>query len=231
LTSALHEATFDLSWKLSLNNINMKKTINPALGLAGIAIAFLIVLQVSCAPDAEVKTDPQPGKKELTQTELVARGQYVVTIGGCNDCHSPKIFGPQGFHFDSSRLLSGHPAADPLPPIDLKALQPGNWMLFGPDLTSAVGPWGISYSANLTPDSATGLGAWDEASFIRAMRTGKHMGQETGRPILPPMPWPEVAKMTDEDLKATFAFLRTLKPISNRVPNPVPPNEVAAMSK
>jgi hypothetical protein len=209
----------------------MKKTINPVLGLAGIVTACLIIIQVSCAPNAEEKNDTQPGKKELTQAELVARGQYLVTIGGCNDCHSPKIFGPGGFHFDSTRLLSGHPAADPLPPIDLKALQPGNWMLFGPDLTTTVGPWGISYAANLTPDSATGLGAWDEASFISAMRTGKHMGQETGRPILPPMPWAEIAKMTDEDLKATFAFLRSLKPISNRVPGPVPPNEVAAMSK
>jgi hypothetical protein len=188
-------------------------------------------LQVSCAPNAEEKNDPQPQKKELSQSELVARGQYVVSTSGCNDCHSPKIFGPQGIHFDSTRLLSGHPASDPLPPVDMKALQPGYWMLFGPDLTSAVGPWGISYSANLTPDSATGIGAWDEASFIRALRTGKHMGQETGRPILPPMPWAEVAKMTDEDLKAIFAFLHTLKPVSNRVPNPVAPNEVAAMPK
>jgi hypothetical protein len=209
----------------------MKKTINPILGFAAIAAAFLIILQVSCAADAEKKNDQQSEKKELSQTELVARGQYVVSTSGCNDCHSPKIFGPHGPSFDSTRLLSGHPAADPLPPIDLKALQPGNWMLFAPDLTTAVGPWGISYAANLTPDSATGMGAWDEASFIKAMRTGKHMGQETGRPILPPMPWHELANMTDEDLKAVFSFLRTLKPISNRVPNPVPPNEVAAMSK
>jgi hypothetical protein len=209
----------------------MKKTINPALGLAAFAATCLIVLQVSCASDADQKTDTTPEKKELSQTELISRGQYVVMTGGCNDCHSPKIFGPQGPHFDSTRLLSGHPAGSPLPPIDKKALQPGNWILFAPDLTAAVGPWGISYSANLTPDSATGLGAWDEASFVKAMRTGKHMGQETGRPILPPMPWQEIANMTDEDLKAMFAFLRTVKPISNRVPNPVLPNEVAAMSK
>lgn len=177
------------------------------------------------------KNDPQPEKKESTQTDLVARGRYMVNSGGCNDCHSPKNFGPQGPMPDTTRLLSGHPASAPLPPIDKKALQPGGWMLFSPDLTAVVGPWGISYSANLTPDSATGIGAWDEASFIKALRTGKHMGQETGRPILPPMPWPSIAKMTDEDLKAIYAFLRTLQPVSNRVPAPVPPNEVAAMAK
>ncbi len=204
----------------------MKKTICSVL-----AAACLVVLQVNCASNTEEKNDPQPEKKELSQTELAAKGQYVVATSGCNDCHSPKILGPQGFHFDSTRLLSGHPAADPIPPVDKKALQPGYWVLFAPDLTVAVGPWGISYSANLTPDSATGLGAWDEGTFIKAMRTGKHMGQETGRPILPPMPWHELANMTDEDLKAVFAFLHTLKPISNRVPNPVPPNEAAAMSK
>ena len=197
-----------------------------------LAAVCLIVLQISCASNSEEKpAEPQPGKKELSQSELVTRGQYIVTIGGCNDCHSPKVMGPQGPSLDTTRLLSGHPAADPLPPVDTKALQPGNWMLFGPDLTTAVGPWGISYSANLTPDSATGIGAWDEAIFIKALRTGKHMGQETGRPILPPMPWQSIAMLTDEDMKAMFAFLRTLKPISNRVPNPVPPNEVTAKPK
>jgi hypothetical protein len=205
------------------------KTLLSTVGLAAFMVAGLIMLQVSCASDGETKTETQPEKKETSQTDLVSRGQYVVTLGGCNDCHTPKKFGPHGPEFDSTRLLSGHPATDPLPAIDLKALQPGNWVLFAPDLTTTVGPWGISYSANLTPDSATGIGAWDEASFIRSLRTGKHMGQETGRPILPPMPWQTIGKMTDEDMKAMFAFLRSIQPISNRVPNPVPPNEVAAM--
>jgi hypothetical protein len=204
----------------------MKKTINPILGLTAIIGAFLVLLQVGCASNTEEKQEPQAEKKELSQSDLVSRGQYVTAVSGCNDCHSPKIFGPQGFVLDSTRLLSGHPASDPLPPVDMKALQPGNWVLFAPDLTTAVGPWGISYAANLTPDSATGIGAWDENSFIKALRTGKHMGMDNGRPILPPMPWESVAKMTDEDLKSIYAFLRSLKPVSNRVPAPVPPNQV-----
>ena len=230
LSQAPCSATFDVL-KLSIKQINMKKTINPVLGLAAIVAATLIFFQVSCASNTEEKTETQPEKKELSQTDLAARGQYVATVSGCNDCHSPKIFGPHGFTFDSTRLLSGHPAGDPIPPADMKALQPGYWVLFSPDLTAAMGPWGISYAANLTPDSATGLGAWNEDIFIKAMRIGKHMGMETGRPIMPPMPWESIGKMTDEDLKSLFAFFRTLKPISNRVPNPVPPNEIAAMNK
>jgi hypothetical protein len=211
---------------------NMKTNIRPALGLTAIAAAALIIFQVSCSTGTtEEKKEAAPEKKELTNEELRARGQYVATVSGCHDCHTPKKFGPQGPFFDSTRMLSGHPATDPLPPIDVKALQPGHWVLFAPDLTSAVGPWGISYAANLTPDSATGIGAWDEATFVKALRTGKHLGMENGRPILPPMPWQTISTMTDEDLKALYTFLRTVPAISNRVPGPVPPNEVATMAK
>ncbi len=211
----------------------MKKTTIPALGLTAMIATATVFIQVGCGQQAseEPKIETAPEKKELSQAELIARGKYVLSIGGCNDCHTPKKFGPQGPVPDTTRLLMGHPANDPLPPVDVKALQPGHWVLFAPDLTTAVGPWGISNAANLTPDSATGLGAWDETSFIRAIRTGKHMGMENGRPILPPMPWEAIGNMTDDDLKAMYAFLRTVKPISNRVPNPVPPNQVATMSK
>jgi hypothetical protein len=95
-----------------------------------------------------------------------------------------------------------------------------------PDITAFAGPWGISYAANLTSDSATGIGAWTEEQFIKSMRTGKHLGAENGRPILPPMPWPFISKMTDEDLSAVYAYLKSLPPVSNRVPAPTPPNEV-----
>lgn len=210
----------------------MKRTTNPVLALCAWVAVTITTLQVSCGTQAEEeKTPPATVQKELSSSELIARGNYITTVSGCNDCHSPKNFNPQGFTFDSTRLLSGHPASEPLPPVDIKALQPGNWMLFSPALTAAVGPWGITYAANLTPDSATGIGAWDEAIFIKALRTGKHMGLDNGRPILPPMPWQSVALMTDEDLKSIYAFLRSLKPVSNRVPNPAPPNEAGAMSK
>jgi hypothetical protein len=103
-------------------------------------------------------------------------------------------------------------------------------MNFAPDLTTFVGPWGVTYSANLTPDSTTGLGGWTEETFIKALRTGKHMGIENGRPILPPMPWELFKLMPDEDLKAVFAYLKSIPPIKNRIPDPVPPNEVAQLN-
>jgi mono/diheme cytochrome c family protein len=165
-------------------------------------------------------------KAAMTRDEMIQHGQLLVTAGGCNDCHSPKSMGPHGPAIDSSKLLSGRPANMPTPPIDASALKPGNWVLMGPDVTAFVGPWGISYAANLTPDSATGIGAWTEGQFLQTLRTGKHLGMENGRPILPPMPWEGLAKLSDQDLKSIFAYLQTLPPINNRVPGPVSPDKV-----
>jgi hypothetical protein len=78
----------------------------------------------------------------------------------------------------------------------------------------------VSFTANLTPD-ATGLGPWSAEQFIQTMRTGKHLG--VGRPILPPMPWYDIGQLTDEDLRAIFSYLRTIKPVPNVVPAPLPP--------
>lgn len=183
----------------------------------------------SCADS----NDSKPLVKEASVSEtprlegeaLIKRGEYIVTTGSCHDCHSPKNLTPMGPKVDSTKMLSGHPADMPIPPVNADALKPGGWILMAPDITSFVGPWGISYAANLTPDSATGIGAWTEDVFIKALRTGKHLGQENGRPIMPPMPWDFIGKMTDEDLSAVYAYLRSLPAITNRVPAPVPPNE------
>ena len=87
------------------------------------------------------------------------------------------------------------------------------------DLTAWSGPWGISYAINITPDENTGIGIWTEDIFVKAMRTGKHFG--TSRPILPPMPWETISNYSDEDLKAIFAYLRSIPAVKNRVPEPV----------
>jgi len=212
----------------------MNITTKRASVITGLAAAAVILFQVGCgtgSAETAEKTPLQPEQNEMTKEDMIARGRYLATISGCHDCHSPKVFGPQGMSLDSTRLLSGHPANSPMPAIDPKALTPGNWVLFAPDLTAAVGPWGISYSANLTPDSTTGIGSWDEGTFIKSLRTGKHMGMDNGRPILPPMPWHMIAKMKDEDLKSLYAFFRTVQPVKNQVPGPVPPDQAAAMAK
>jgi mono/diheme cytochrome c family protein len=152
----------------------------------------------------------------------IQRGEYLVIAGGCHDCHSPKVFTPKGPEPDPARLLSGFPADAKLPEIPDGIIGPDNWGgLFTSDLTAWVGPWGVTFGANLTPDEQTGLGLWTEDLFIKTMRTGKHMG--AGRDILPPMPWFNYAKLSEDDLKAMFAYLRTLKPVKNLVPAPIPP--------
>ena len=93
-----------------------------------------------------------------------------------------------------------------------------------PTLTAWSGPWGVSFTANLTPDPETGvLRDFTDQQFIQTLRTGRHQGQ--GREILPPMPWPLIGKMTDEDLKAVFAYLRQIPAVKNKVPDPIPPKE------
>lgn len=158
--------------------------------------------------------------KPSPQIDPVARGKYLVNLGGCNDCHTPLKMTAKGPQPDPDRYLSGHPENIKLPPPDLKPDSP--WFAATAGMTAWAGPWGISYAPNLTPDVNTGLGIWTEEMFISAMRTGKHMG--AGRPILPPMPWQAVGSLNDDDLRAIFAFLKSLPPLANRVPVPNAPD-------
>ncbi len=154
--------------------------------------------------------------------EKMSRGEYLAMYGGCSDCHTPKIMTPNGPANDASRLLSGHPANAQVPAVPAGVLGPTQWAaMTNNDFTAWAGPWGVSFAANLTPDTATGLGGWTADQFIKTMRTGKHLG--VGRPLLPPMPWFDVAMLTDQDLKALFGYLKSVKPISNPVPQPIPP--------
>lgn len=157
-----------------------------------------------------------------------AWGHHLVTVGGCNDCHTPKRMGPHGPEFDSTRMLSGHPAAMPKIDVDRKAMEKKG-LILTQDLTEWVGPWGVSYTANLTPDP-TGTGNWTIENFMLALREGKAKGLAASRTLLPPMPWNEVTRFyTDDEIKAIFAYLRTVKPISNNVPAPLPPASAGKM--
>ena len=165
-------------------------------------------------------------KVEMTQAEKVARGEFLITFGGCGDCHTPKVFTPNGPVPDTSKILSGCPSNTTIANVDPALVKPGSWVLFTQDISAAVGPWGASFAANLTPDNETGIGTWNEEMFVNALRTGKHLG--AGRPIMPPMPWELVRQHSDEDLKAMFAYLKSLKPIKNKVPDYLPPDKVFA---
>jgi cytochrome c553 len=167
------------------------------------------------------------GRALLAQTTATAgasrveRGAYLVRAMGCHDCHTPWKPGPKGPEPDMSRALSGHPADVVMPPPPKPQ---GLWIWNGAATNTAfAGPWGVSFTANLTPDPETGLGRWTAETFITALRTGRHEGK--GRPILPPMPWPMIRNLDDEDLRSVFAFLQSLPPVRNHVPTPVDPED------
>lgn len=170
----------------------------------------------SVAPDAvaAMLTAPNAARAE--------RGAHLVRTMGCNDCHTPWKLGPRGPEPDMSRSLTGHPADLVMPPAPVLPPGPWGWVAAATN-TAFAGPWGVSFAANLTPDPDTGLGRWTEETFIQTMKTGRHEGK--GRPLLPPMPYPIIAALDDEDIRSLFAYLQSLRPVRNRVPQPLDPPE------
>lgn len=159
--------------------------------------------------------------------DVVARGKYLVTVAVCNDCHTPWKMGDKGPEPDMSRMLSGHPEGTALPP---PPAQQGPWIMSASATNTAwAGPWGISYTANLTPDAETGLGKWTLRNFVETIRSGRHMGR--GRELLPPMPAPMYRHFSDEDLAAIFSYLQSVPAVKNRVPQPQPPAAAVAVAE
>ena len=150
----------------------------------------------------------------------VKRGEYLVTIGLCHDCHTPLVMGPDGPEPDMKRGLSGHPQDIVIRAPANRAGALGGRHVADPD--GLVGPWGVSFTANLTPDPETGvLRDFTEEQFIQTLRTGRHQGQ--GGRSCRRCPGRLIGQMTDEDLKAIFAYLRQIPPVRNKVPDPIPP--------
>ncbi|OGP76173.1 MAG: hypothetical protein A2V86_14575 [Deltaproteobacteria bacterium RBG_16_49_23] len=202
------------------NHKSEGKKLTKSVGLGVLALGSLGILTAYYIAGCQ----SQPPVKQMTQAEIVERGSYLVTSGHCNDCHTPWIMGAKGPEPDMSRLLSGHPQDLKMPTINLP--QEPWQVVVSATLTAWHGPWGTSFTANLTPDTMTGLGSWTAEMFIQAMRIGKHMGQPGSWDIKPPMPWYNLAKMTDEDLKAIFAYLQSIPAIRNKVPDHIPPAAV-----
>ena len=199
-----------------------------------LAFAGLLVLLVSCdnagtsvQEESNIEQETRangdnPERAELTQEEVLKQGEHLVMSIGCDDCHTPKKYANGIPEPDMSKHLMGHPEGTKLPPYDQKTVDAG-WTLGNQHFTAWVGPWGTSFSSNITPDTATGIGNWTEENFFRAIREGKFHGAADSRPILPPMPWPSYRNLSDDELKAMFVYLKSIKPIKNTVPAPLPP--------
>ncbi|MGL4237660.1 c-type cytochrome [Tabrizicola sp.] len=126
----------------------------------------------------------------------IARGAYLVSVVGCGDCHTPGYFLGEP---DFSRALGGSEVGFEIPGL------------------------GTFYGPNLTPDVETGLGGWTEAEIVAAFTTGV---RPDGRALAPAMPWMGYANFTPEDASAIAAFLKSLPPVSNKVPGPFGPEDV-----
>lgn len=183
-----------------------------------ISSSLVLLMSFFSCGDGPAAPEPVGVYAPLDSAEMVSRGEYLVSSIGCDDCHSPKRMGPAGPEIIPELRLSGFREGGQLPPVDVTEVEKG-WVLFAPDLTGTVGPWGSSHAANLTSD-ATGIGLWKEENFIKAIREGKFKGMDGSRPLLPPMPWPVYRNLNDEDLKAIFAYLKTVPPVHNIVPGP-----------
>jgi hypothetical protein len=196
----------------------MKKLAASSMLLA----TFIAFSLMNCSTKTEKKTEPvAETKKEsfggFATAELY--GEHLVTICGCNDCHTPKKMTERGPEPDSSLWLSGHPATLQAPAVDRTDMAKRG-LAVTDFLTAWVGPWGTTYAPNLTSDE-TGIGMWSEQQFITCIREGKLKG--LSRPLLPPMPWQFYKAMTDGELKAIFAYLKSTKPIKNIAPAYEPP--------
>ena len=196
-----------------------------------LTIAACVVYGLSaCTQPSETSDSETTNEETAEMSEFEKRGfdskaawgEHLVNIIGCADCHTPKMMTDHGPEPNPDLHLSGHPADAPPIQADRAKMEQLGQVVANSHFTSYAGPWGISYSSNLTPHQ-TGLGAWTEEQFFTAIREGKSKGMENGRPLLPPMPWFNFAKMKDAELSAIFAYLKTIKPVDNVVPNPKPP--------
>lgn len=184
-----------------------------------IAAAVILTAVLSTASLRASDTGGVEGQgMAANKSQQVARGKYLVDIMGCHDCHTPMKLGPNGPEPDMTRALSGHPEDLAVPPA---ALPPGYLALIGASFTSFTGPWGTSFTRNLTPDKETGLGDWTVDEFIATMKTGRERGK--GRPVLPPMPVQNLKALSDADIRSLFAYLQSLPAVKNRTPQPVEP--------
>ena len=185
------------------------------------AVIFLFIAFASVITSCNTRSIAVATPAAINKDSLVKRGAYLVTVMGCDDCHSPKRMGAHGPEIIPELRLSGYRQNIPLTPVNTDEIKKG-WVLFSPDLTAAAGPWGVSFAANLTSD-LTPKGSWTELQYKKALREGKYKGLDNTRPLLPPMPWPNFGQLTDADIKAVFTFLQSTKPVKNIVPAPQQP--------
>jgi len=153
---------------------------------------------------------PPPKPEKMAPAGTAVRGAQLVALGGCHDCHTPKL---QDGRIDFSKAFMGHPPNAPLAPEVVGGASTNM------HLTAWRGPWGLTLSRNLTPDKETGIGSWTLADFKKTLRTGVN---PKGEAVRPPMPISNLQNLPDADLEAIYLHLREQKPIKNLVGKTAP---------
>lgn len=202
----------------------IKSTI--VVDLSKVLFSVLLVFQLACGSKAEfepktpIKADDQ---EEVYRQYNVERGKRLVELGGCSQCHTPKIRTTLGYKPDKDRYLSGYPADTPLPDLPYAEIIAGEAenKFYTTDATIWVGRWGVSFAPNLTPDPETGIGSLTEEDFIQIFKGNKHFAQ--GEQVTSPMPVKAYSQLSYFELKSIFVYLQTIEPISNEVPKRIPP--------
>jgi len=191
------------------------------LKFAAVIALALAALAAGCNKSAPGQASAPAPAVSYTAAQ-VTRGVELVNEWKCNFCHTPELKGPDGKPMPNpERLLSGHPQDEKIPNIADMVITSDAFMEFLDNLDNTV--WAsndtLVFAANLTPDVETGIGAWTDVQFVATIRQGQHMG--LGKRLLYPMPWQELAELPDADLVSIYAYLRTIDPVSNKVPPPV----------
>lgn len=143
------------------------------------------------------------GRYSPDHAEQVGRGEYLVELLGCGGCHT-------------DGALVGAPDAE-------RSLAGSRTGIAWSNPLGERNP-GVVYPPNITPDVETGLGNWSDPEIAAAIRFGVGRHGAGGIRV---MPWPGYARLTDEDLTAMVAYLRSIEPIRHRVPDDVEPGRRA----
>lgn len=177
--------------------------------LIRIVSTIIILLTLCLVAIGQANADkPADEPVQLAQaSDQVAHGEYLVTIAGCLECHTPF----QEQYMDFANL--NHEQARTLAFFVRSALDDNR--LFAGGRVFDLGPAGIVTARNLTSDIETGIGAWSDEEIKLAIRAGV---SQDGRRLIPVMPYPLFNNMAESDLDAIVAYLRTLPPVRNEIP-------------
>lgn len=187
--------------------------------ITGILAGMVLILSFCSGAEQPAEENKVEVKASI---DPVAEGEYLITIMGCHDCHSPKQMTEKGPEVIPELAWSGYPANRALPVMSMDAIKKG-WGIYNHDLTAFVGPWGTSFAANLTSDP-TGIGTWTEDQFRLALVEGWYKGVPNSRKLLPPMPYQNLADLRDEDVHALYMYLKSTTAVRNVPPQPIPPS-------